>query len=100
MAEILSLERAQRPEFTPRQTDFCKELIGMGLSRIAIAALILNTDAAALNPSQVTAVNRLLTKQYKEVGHNIVDARNAKSPFMADAVRTAARSHRVRVRIA
>lgn len=100
MAEILSLERAQRPDFSPQQVEFCKELIGMGLARNAIAALVLRTDMAHLNPSQVAATNRLISKQYKELGHNIVDARNAKSPFMVAAVRAAARNTRVRVRIA
>jgi hypothetical protein len=101
MAEvILKMERAAKPEFTPRQVSFCKDLIAMGLSRLAIAALVLETDAAALNPSQVSSVQRLIQKQYKELGHNIVDARNARSPFMQDAIRTAARQYRLRVRIA
>lgn len=100
MADVISLARAQRPDFTPRQVNFCKDLIGMGLSRLAIAALVLETDVAALNPSQVSAVSRMIQKQYKELGHNIVDARNARSPYMAEAVRAAAGRRRIRIRIA
>jgi len=100
MADVLSLQRASKPEFTVRQIDFAKELIGMGLSRLAIASLVLDTDMGSLNHADIAASARLVQKCYKELGFNITDARNVRSPYMVAAVKQAAKGLRMRVRIA
>lgn len=98
--EILSLAEAQRPEFTQRQKDFCRELIGMGLTRNTIIGLVCGTDVNKLNHAQIGAGNRLIEKSKDELGYGIMDARRAQSPYMASCVRGAARSLSIRVRIA
>lgn len=97
---VISMERAISPDFTPRQEQFCDELIGMGLARLAIAGLLLGVNVDQLNPSQVTAVNRLINKRYKALGYNITSARHAKTEFMRSAVQSAARKVHIRLRIA
>lgn len=97
---VISLERAISPQFTPKQEQLCDELIGMGLARLAIASILLNVNSDQLNPSQVVAVNRLISKRYKQLGHTITDSRHARSEFMKAAVQQTCRRLHVRLRIA
>ena len=100
MSDVLKMTAASRPDFTPKQVDFCDALIEMGLARLAIASLVLGVDMDQLNPTQVTSVNRLIQKRYKVLGYRIVDARHARTAFMQGAVHSAAKRLRVRVKIA
>lgn len=100
MANVINLAEAAKPEFTEREEQFAGELIGMGLTRLTIIALALGKDAASLNPSEVKAGMCMINRHYKVLGHTIMDARRAQSPFMQQAVRAAARGHRIRVKIA
>lgn len=98
--EILSLSEAQRPDFTERQVNFCKELIGIGLTRLTIVGLVCNTDVQKLNHAQINAGQRLIESCRKELGYGIMDARRAQSPWTISAVRSAAKQLSLRIKIA
>jgi methyl coenzyme M reductase subunit C len=87
---VISLEKAKRPAISDAQVAFCKELIGMGLSRLAITGLILQKDVARLTSSDINAGHRTINKSIAELGYSIIDARNARSPFMQGAIKSAA----------
>lgn len=98
--DILNLAEAVKPEFTERQTSFCKELVSIGLTHLTIIGLVLDVDVASLNHAQVAAGNRLIYSCRKELGYGVMDARRAQSPHTISAVKAAARQLRVKVRIA
>lgn len=100
MSRVISLQSAERPLVSTRQRDFCKDLIGLGLARVTITALILGKNVAELSPADMNAGHRTINSCIKELGYNIVDARHGLSPAIADAVRAVASRHRIRVRIA
>lgn len=100
MADVIKLDEAQRPDFTEREIDFAKELIGIGLTHLTIIGLVCKQDVASLNHAQVSAGHRLITLCRKDLGFGVMDARRAQSPFTAKAVKDAARALRVRIRIA
>jgi hypothetical protein len=99
-ATVLSMAEAPRPEFTPRQVDFAKDLVGIGLTHLTIIGLVVGEDVAKLNHAQVSAGHRLIAHCRKELGYGVMDARRANSPFTAAAVKAASKNHRVQVRIA
>ena len=87
---VISLAKAKRPSISDAQVAFCKELIGMGLSRLAITGLILQKDVARLTSSDINAGMRTINSSIQELGYGILDARNARSPFMQGAIKAAA----------
>jgi hypothetical protein len=97
---VINLAAATRPDVTERQREFAKELIGLGLSRLAITALTLGKDQSALQHADIAVGHNLIHKLYKELGYTISDARNARTPEMQSLVNQAARSHRIKVKIA
>ena len=98
--EVISLNEARRPDFTEKQISFCRDLIGMGLTRLTIVGLVVGQDVAKLDHAQVSSGNRLIDMCRKELGYGIMDARRAQSPYMQSAIAAAARTHRLRVKIA
>lgn len=100
MADVISLSEARRPDFTERQIDFCKELIGVGLTRLTIIGLVVGEDVQSLNHAQVSAGNKLINQCREQLGFGIMDARRAQSPHTQAAVRAAARNLRIKVKIA
>lgn len=97
---VISLAKARRPDISESQRNFCKELIGMGLSRLTITALMLQKDAAKLTSSDVNAGHRTINKAIRELGFNLLDARNAATPFTRQAVQAAATRLSFKVKIA
>lgn len=100
MPDVLSLSEAPRPDFTEKQIEFAKELIGVGLTHLTIIGLTVGEDVSKLNHAQVSAGHRLINACRQELGYGVMDARRAQSPFTQAAVRSAAKSLRVRVKIA
>lgn len=100
MADIIRLEEAKRPEFTKGQEGFCENLIGMGLTRLSIIALVLGKSTGQLDHAEVGAGQRLIERKMKELGYGVMDARRANTPFMANAVRAAAGKHRLKLKLA
>ena len=100
MARIINLATATRPAVSERARRFCKELVGLGMARNAITSLILGKDLEALTHADINAGHNAINSCIRELGYNIVDARHARSPAMASAVRAAASRVRTRVRIA
>lgn len=98
--EILNLSEAERPEFSTRQTDFCKELISIGLTHLTIIGLVIDADVKSLNHAQVSAGQRLISACKKEIGFGVMDARRAASPHTSAAVKASIRTLRVKVRFA
>lgn len=98
--EVISLAEATRPSFTDRQVEFCKDLIGVGLTRLTIIGLVVGKDVGQLNHAEVNAGQRLIEACRKELGYGILDARRAQSPHTMAAVNAAAKNHRLKVRIA
>jgi hypothetical protein len=96
---VLKFEEPPAPVFTVRQVDFCDKLIGMGLTRLTIASLILNKDAERLNYSEVSGCYRLIDRRRDKLGFGVAMARKCGSPWMVHAVREAARDTRIRVRV-
>lgn len=97
---VISLESAIRPEVSERQRNFCKDLIGMGLARSAITALVLGKDRAELTHADLNVGTNTINSCIKELGYNIRDARSGASPYMAKAIREVASRHRIRVKVA
>lgn len=100
MSDVISLAEAQRPEFTERQREFCKELIGVGLTHLTITGLVVGESVQALNHAQISACKKLISECSREVGFGVMDARRAQSPFTQAAVKAAARNLRVKIKIA
>lgn len=98
--DIIKLDEVEKPEFTKSQEGLCEKLIGMGLTRTSIVAIILGKDTSALNHAEVGTGYRLIERKRKELGYGIADARRAASPWMAAAVQAAAAKHRIRIKIA
>lgn len=96
----IKMHNPDATRFTDRQRELAKELIGMGLTHGAITSIVLGKDAAALSIADTKGGKTMLLKLKKELGYGVMDARRAMTPFMARAVREAARSHHIRVRIA
>lgn len=97
---VISLAKARRPDISESQRNFCKELIGMGLARLSITAIILNKDVARLTSSDINAGHRTINSCIKELGYGLLDARAANTPFMRSAVKGAAERLSFKVRIA
>ncbi len=100
MPAIISMAGAERPRVSDKHRELAKELIGMGLSRLAIIGLVMNKDRASLTHADIGFGHNLINKLHKELQYTITDARNVRSPYMAAAVRTATRNHGIRVRVA
>ena len=100
MSRIINLQSAKKPNFNEAQREFAKSLIGMGLARITITALVLGKDASNLNHSEVTSGHGLINKLYKELGYSISDARHARTPYMKSAVTQVASGMRLKIKIA
>lgn len=98
--EIINLSEATRPEFTKRQRDFAKELIGMGLTHLTIIGLTIGKSVADLNHAEVNSGHALIASCKKELGCGVMDARRASTAFMQESIRAAARRYRLNVRIA
>src|SRR5262245_11468693 len=97
---VISLAAAQKPAVTSKQRELCKELIGLGIARLTITALMLGKDVSQLNPAEVSTGHRTINSCIKELGYRIIDARQARSPAMDALVRQAAKRCRIRIRIA
>jgi hypothetical protein len=100
MAEIISFQEAERPDFSEKQIALARELIGMGLTRLTIIGSVLQKDVASLTHAEISAGMRLIVKSSEELGYGVMDSRRANSPFMRDAVRQAAKHCKIRLRIA
>lgn len=98
--KVLNFTEAESPKFTPKQEEFCDKLIGMGLTRLTIAGLVLNRDVSNLNYAEVGGCYRLIDRRRDKLGFGVSAARRAGSIFMVHAIREAARSTRIRVRVA
>ncbi len=97
---VISLASAQKPDVSVKQREFCKELIGLGIARLTITALMIGKDVDKLTHADINAGNRTINSCIKELGHNIVAARHALSPAMNSLVRQAATRCRLRIKIA
>jgi hypothetical protein len=100
MTTVISLATADRPDVNERQREFCKALVSLGLSRLTITSLVLGKDTKNLTHADINTGHRVINGVIKELGHNIVDARHARSPVMADLVAQQAKHLRIRVKIA
>lgn len=97
---IINLEAAVKPDINERQREFCKQLVSLGLARLTITSLVLGKDTSRLTHADINTGHRVINSCIKELGFNIVDARQARSPVIEKLVRQAASSLRIRVRIA
>lgn len=100
MARIINMARAARPRVSERQRELCKELVSLGLARMAITAAMLGKSINDLTPADLNAGHSTIKSVSKEIGHTITDARFARSPLMQRLVREAASRVRMRIRIA
>ena len=99
-AVVIKMSEAKRADVSERQRDFCKRLIGVGLSRLAITAIMLGKDSEKLTVSDQRAGIRTITSCTEELGYGIRDARNARTKQMVSIVQEIAAESRVRVKIA
>jgi len=100
MADVIKLDEARRPDISDRQVEFCKELIGIGLTRNTIVGLVIGKDVDKLNHAEINVGYKLINQCREELGYGLMDARRAQSPFTIAAVRAAARNQKVKIRIA
>jgi hypothetical protein len=98
--KTIRMHQPDATQFTERQRELAKELIAMGLTHGTIVSVVLGKDAAALSVADNKGGKTMLLKLRKELGYGVMDARRAMTPFMAQAVRAAARNNHIRVRIA
>lgn len=98
--QIINMARALRPRVTERQRRVCRDLVGLGLARNAITAMMLSKDLNALTHADINVGHSVINSCIKELGYNIIDARHARSPAMARAAREVGSRHRMRFRIA
>ncbi len=99
-AVIIKMAEAKRSDVSERQREFCKRLIGVGLSRLAITAIIFGKDAEKLTVSDQRAGIRTIVSCTDELGYGIMDARNARTKQMAKIVHDLASECKVKIKIA
>ncbi len=99
-AVVIKMETAEKPLVSEKQRELCKKLISVGLSRVAITAIIMSKDADRLTISDQRAGLNAIRSCTEELGYGIIDARNAKTPAMIQIVQTLANKCNVRVKIA
>lgn len=99
-AVVIKMAEAERPEVSNGQRLLCKRLISVGLSRVAITAIMLGKDVERLTVSDQKTGMRTIRSCCNELGYGIVDARNARTKAMIAIVQGIANQCRVRVKIA
>lgn len=97
--QVLQMRSGERPVFSDRQLNLARDLIGLGLQKSTIIAVMLRKDTADLTQAEVTYGNTHLGKLKKELGYGVMDARRAQTPAMQGLVQRAANDHGIRIRL-